>query len=291
MRHKPVLTEELLSFLDPKPNGLYIDATFGCGGHTRAILEKEPTCTVFAIDWDKKAIENYALPLTKEFGDRLKVAWGNFADLFKILKKHKISRVDGIIADFGTSQNQIHEKDGFSFRNDTPLDMRMSNSHNYLTAEKVLEKYPEEKLTKIFSEFGGERKSKTVAKAIVEIRKRKKITTTRQLAKLIEGIYSGTPTGSIHPATKVFQALRIYINKELKNIELFLPTAIGYLKNEAPLICISFHSLEDRIVKDFFRNNVNKLKIITKKPAIASKDELISNPSSRSAKLRMALKI
>ena len=287
--HKTVLINEVVEYLDPQPGKLYVDVTFGCGGHTKAILEKEPNCKVLAIDWDQSIIEKCSPALKEKYGDNFMVAWGNFADIYKILRKLKISKVDGILADFGTSQYQIHERAGFSFRKDTPLDMRMSKSHNYLTAEIVLEKYPEKKLVKIFSELGEEWYSKKIARLIVEKRKTEKIKTTGQLAKLVESVYSGY--SKVHPATRVFQALRIYVNKELKNISMFLSAAIQLLNNDAPLLCISFHSLEDRIVKDFFRDHTDSLKIVTSKPITATDEEIAENPSSRSAKLRVSKRI
>lgn len=287
--HKSVLTKEVLEGLDLKPNGIYVDVTFGGGGHTRAILQAEPTCKVIALDWDKVAIETNAPALEEEFGDRLKVVWGNFARLHFIIKKElKGALVDGILADFGTSQFQIHHKEGFSFAQDSPLDMRMSPAHQRVTAEHILNTFSEKDLATIFFEFGEEPKSRRIARAIVEQRKEKPFKTTRQLAELIEKII---PKTRIHPATKVFQALRIYVNRELKNIEIFLKAAINALKPGGRLACISFHSLEDRIVKTIFRENGDKLKIVTKKPIVASLEEVEENPSARSAKLRIAEKI
>ncbi len=292
LQHKSVLMDEVIKFINPQPNKVYLDVTFGCGGHTRAILEKEPNCKVIALDWDKTVINQYNKEFKDQFGDRITLIWGNFADLYKILKRHGISEVDGILADFGTSQYQINSKDGFSFRIDTPLDMRMSNSHNFLTAEMVLEKYPEIKLLKIFAEYGEEKNAKAIARAIVETRKKQKINTTLQLANLVESIYRSIyhEKSHVHPATKVFQALRIYVNKELDHINGFLSIAPKYLKQGAPIICISFHSLEDRLVKDFFRNNPEKINNFSQKPITASDAEISKNSSSRSAKLRVAYK-
>ena len=154
--HKSVLVNEVLQYLDPQPGKTYIDATFGGGGHTQAILDKEPNCRVIAFDWDTKALE-HGQALLDQYGDRLEFLWGNFASIYMILKKHKIDRVDGVLADFGTSQTQIFETAGLSFGKDTALDMRMSTSHYKTTAAEVLNKSSEEKLTNIFFELGEER--------------------------------------------------------------------------------------------------------------------------------------
>ena len=290
--HISVLTQEMLSFLDPQPGKTYIDATFGCGGHSRAILEKEKACNVIAIDLDKTTIEEHAPALEKLYGNRLKVVWGNFGAIYKILKKEKISQVDGIIADFGTSQYQIHHREGFSFSRDTPLDMRMSKAHAYFTAEYIVNKFDEKDLANIFFQFGEERNARKIARAIIHHRMHTKIETTRQLASLIESTIPRRKGQRIHPATKVFQALRIFVNKELESIRIFLPAALKFLRKNGRLICISFHSLEDREVKTFFNHKTasNELEIITRKPVIASQQEQETNPSSRSAKMRAAQK-
>ena len=293
--HKSVLVNEVLEQLNIRPHKTYVDVTFGGGGHTTAILEADPTCKVIAIDWDKKAVELNAPLLEEKYGDRLKVLWGNFATLYLLLKKEKISHVDGILADFGTSQFQITEKEGFSFLHDTPLDMRMSNAHSYTKASQLIAYASEQELTKIFFEYGEEKHSKIIAKTIVEQRKTKPILTTKQLADLIEKLISRTDyrkTGfKIHPATKVFQALRIVVNHELEHIETFLKAAPKLLAPHGRLVCISFHSLEDRIVKNFLKWNENELKTVTKKPVVATPEELLINPSARSAKLRSAEKL
>ncbi len=302
--HKSVLVPEVLQYLNILPNKTYLDVTLGGGGHTKAILQKEKTCKVIALDWDKATIGKNAPSLKEKFGDRFKILWGNFAHLERILKKEKIENVDGILADFGTSQFQIQQVPGISFQKDTPLDMRISKSHHYFKASDILNRFREKELAKIFFELGEEKNARKIAKAIVEQRKKEKFKTTGQLVKLIESIipkYNSSPrlrTTSktahrkyrIHPATKVFQALRIFINKELENIELFLKTALMFLNPGARIVCISFHSLEDRIVKNFFRQNKEILEIITKKPVTASQVEVTQNPSARSAKLRVAEK-
>lgn len=289
--HKSVLVQEVLEYLDPQPGKTYIDVTFGSGGHTRAILEKEPDCKVIAFDWDKKSIEQFAPALEEEFGDRFKVLWGNFALLYRFVKKHKLGPIHGILADFGTSQMQIFERAGFSFTVDTPLDMRMSPSHQKITAADIVNKATAEELQTIFSEYGQERYSRTIAKAIVLSRRKKKFKTTLDLANMIK---KAVPAGrqKIHPATRVFQALRIFINKELDNITAFLAAALSVLEPEGRLVCISFHSLEDRLVKEFIQSHpciVEKgLVSLTPKVVMPTEEEIAENPSSRSSRLRAA---
>lgn len=291
--HKPVLVQEVLTYLDPKPGGVYLDATFGSGGHTRAILEKEPTASVIAIDWDMQALEQFGTPLQEEFGNRLRLIWGNFALLYKICKKEGIESVDGILADFGTSQGQIKERAGFSFSIDSELDMRMSPAHQPVTAAQVIATSTGEKLRQIFWQLGQERYAKQITDAILQERKIRPIETTRQLADLITSSVPHDSSLKIHPATRVFQALRIYVNKELTNIESLLAFSMSVLKPGARLVCISFHSLEDRIVKQFFltQSQLCKLQIITKSPIRASDEEKHVNPSSRSALLRAATRL
>ena len=216
--HKTVLVNEVLTYLNPQPHKLYCDVTFGSGGHTRAILEQQPQCKVVALDWDATSIETYAPELEEKYADRFLMLWGNFAQLYRILKKAKIQKVDGILADFGTSQMHIKERAGFSFYRDSELDMRMSPAHQQITAEYVINKSSEEKLCELFWQLGQEPQAKKIAKAIVEARKNKKISTTRELALIIEKVVPRkTRASKSHPATRVFQALRMYVNHELNN--------------------------------------------------------------------------
>lgn len=286
MYHKSVLIQEVLENLHVKPGGIYIDVTFGGGGHTRAILEQESTCQVIAFDWDMVAIEKNGEPLMHEFPGRLILLWANFAQIDRMLKKEGLGPVDGILADFGTSQFQLQERAGFSFNKDTKLDMRMSPPHQKITAYEVINKAGEDKLCEIFKELGQESRAKQIAHAIVQERYKNHITTTGQLAALIE---RAVPRyGKLHPVTKVFQALRMYVNKELENIRSFLPGALNNLKPGGRLVCITFHSLEDRLVKQFFNAHQQELDILTRHVVIASEVELQENPSARSAKLRAA---
>jgi 16S rRNA (cytosine1402-N4)-methyltransferase len=276
-----------------QPNGLYVDATFGGGGHTRAMLEAEPTCTVIGIDWDQKALDINAPLIHEEFGERFIPLWGCFAHLHRLLKKEKIPSINGLLADFGTSQFQLHHEDGFSFNHDTPLDMRMSTAHQPRTAADILHRSSEEELAYIFFTYGEESRSRKIARAIVEERNKepfkRTFKTTFDLATLVERVCPRQGKSN-HPATKVFQALRIAVNHELDNIEMMLKATLGYLAPGGRLSCISFHSLEDRLVKQFYKEHQDSLKIITPKPVTASVEELEANRSSRSAKLRVAEK-
>ncbi|KKQ32459.1 MAG: Ribosomal RNA small subunit methyltransferase H [candidate division TM6 bacterium GW2011_GWF2_37_49] len=289
-KHKSVLVNEVIEYLDPKPGHVYVDVTFGCGGHTKAILEKEPNCKVIGIDWDLESIKENQESFKNEYGDRLNILWGNFANIYKLLKKEKIKSVDGFLADFGTSQLQIRERAGLSFRTNTPLDMRMSKAHYITTAADILNNYTEKELLKILHEYGEESNAKKIVKAIINFRAKTRFKTTGQLVDVIE---SAIPFfhSKIHPATKTFQAIRIAVNDELGNINSFLSSALPLLNQCGRLVCISFHSLEDRLVKTFLIERNTELNILTRKPIIASAEEVGINPSSRSAKLRAAEKL
>lgn len=295
MMHKPVLMDEVLAYLNPQDGKTYLDVTFGTGGHTKAILTMAPGCKVISFDWDSVALETYGVPLQEEFGDRLQLVWGNFSNLYKILKKERIGKVDGILADFGTSQIQIMERPGFSFAKDTPLDMRMSPAHQVVTAEHVVNKSTERKLRELFFQLGEEPYAKEIARAIVQerVKHKRRIRTTGHLVEIINRVVPFNRRTRIHPATRVFQALRIYVNHELDNIKSFLPAAQAALNPEGRLVCISFHSLEDRLVKTYFSEHEAKgeIEVLTPKVVTATEEELRQNASSRSAKLRAAKKI
>lgn len=292
MTHTSVLVNEVIHYINPQPGKIYVDATFGSGGHTRALLEKEPRCSVIAFDWDAISVETYGLAMEQEFEGRLKVVWGNFAHIMRLLKKMGITKVDGILADFGTSQMQLAERAGFSFLYDTPLDMRMSPAHQPMTAADVIKTASYEKLCELFWQLGGEGRARQIAQAIVEERKKKPITTTGQLARIVERAVPEKRHHRIHPATKVFQALRIYINKELDNIHSFLAATVQILNPGGSVVCISFHSLEDRLVKQFFKDQqmLRTLTIVTPKSIVPTDEEIAQNPSARSAHLRAAQK-
>ncbi len=286
--HKAVLVREVLHFMAPRSGGIYVDATFGGGSHTRALLEAESNCKVIGVDWDQKALELNAPELEQQYPGRFIPVWGNFAQLSFLLKKIGIETVDGLLADFGTSQYQITSQPGFSFATDTRLDMRMSSAHHKATAYDLVNKATEAELAYIFYEYGEEPHSRKIAKAIVETRKKGAIKTTRHLVAIVETVVPKRHYQKINPATKVFQALRIVVNKELENIQAFLNNSAPLLNDGGRVVCISFHSLEDRLVKQFFRAHKDQFDILTPKIVIAQPDELKINPSSRSARLRAA---
>jgi len=289
-QHKPVLMQEVFDYLNIKPRGVYLDVTLGGGGHTRMILDAEPTCTVIGMDWDKSVIDSVGKQLETDYPGRFTAIWGNFSKISVLMEKQKINKFDGILADFGTSQIQIGNTAGLSVYKDAYLDMRMSAAHFKETAYDVVNTYSEEDLANIIFYLGGERRSRAIARACVEKRKHKKITTTQDLVDVVISALSITKKSKIHPATKTFQALRIHVNKELDNIESFLKNSIPLLKEKGRLVCISFHSLEDGLVKHFFKDRARidnpNVRILTKKVCTATRAELEVNKSSRSAKLR-----
>ena len=300
--HIPVLTKEILNYLNLKKGGVYIDCTLGGGGHSKALLEKiYPYGLLIGIDQDIEAIETAKEEL-KSYRDKVKIIKGNFKNLEEILSDIKIKTVSGIIFDLGVSFHQLKEKDrGFSFKEDSHLDMRMDLNQEF-NADILINSYSEKDLAEIFEKYGEERFSKRIARLIVIERKKERINTTKQLADLIIRSLPRTKkrhTWRIHPATRVFQAIRIEVNQELKALEKGLNQAIRVLENKGRVCVISYHSLEDRIVKHQFkeveREGKDKgnygLKIITKKPIIPSLEEVEDNPKARSAKLRVAEKI
>ena len=290
VHHKPVLLQEVLHFLAPRPGKIYVDVTLGGGGHTRAILQAEPDCKVIGMDWDESVIQTTGFLLQQEFPGRFIPVWGNFSKINTALQKIGYTKVDGILADFGTSQIQIAQTPGLSLYQNKFLDMRMSKNLFKVTAYDVIKNYSQKDLAKIFFDYGQERYGNKIAQAIVEMRKKSEIKTTVQLAKLIETIVPHGKNSKIHVATKVFQALRIYVNKELENIQAFLVNSTKVLAYDSRLVCISFHSLEDRLVKQFFRdlqkNTLLAIDILTPKVCVATQEELLVNRSARSAKLR-----
>jgi len=307
--HIPVLQKEVIEYLDPKPNENFIDCTIGEGGHTLAILEKtSPDGKVMGIDQDQEQIENCkskkiissspsllqaeARKLKIEnFKNRLVLACDNFANLEEIAKSQNFKQVSGILFDLGMSSWHLEESGrGFSFLRNEPLDMRY-NLENPLTAEKIVNYWSKPEIEKILREYGEERFAKKIAERIVESRA-KPIETTFQLIEIIKSVIPRKyQAGRLHPATRTFQALRIVVNDELNNLEKTLPQAINVLNRGGRLVVISFHSLEDRIVKNFYRGQTSKdLKILTKKPIRPSREEIIKNHRSRSAKLRACQK-
>lgn len=290
--HIPVMLEEALEALQPKKNGNYLDVTFGQGGHTRALLERHNDINVVALDWDSESVDRHAPQFHVMYPERFSLIWGNFAHLYRIIKKHDLPKFDGILADFGTTTEQLIEGKGFSFYSDSFLDMRMSTAHYQTTAYEILKSATFDELKYIITEYGEEHQATRIAKAIIEHRQKEPIKTTKQLSELVEKILGWKKKG-IHPATKVFQALRIAVNHELDNIRSFLPVAADSLRSGGRLVCITFHSLEDRMVKRFMqeKERTGQYKVITKKPIVPTEEEIKANKPSRSAKLRILEKI
>lgn len=279
--HLSVLSQELLAGLNIKEKGYYLDATLGGGGHSELILASFPNVRAIAIDRDEMAIAAASERLAA-YRDRLQFWQGNFADYQPLNLQF-----DGIIADLGVSSPQLDLPErGFSFQHTADLDMRMDRSQS-LTAAEIINHWDERELARIFYEYGEERYSRRIAKQIV---KQRPLQTTTDLA---EAIARSVPPqyryGRINPATRVFQALRIAVNQELSSLEKFLALAPNWLKSEGIIAVISFHSLEDRIVKHSFKNST-QLEVLTKKPIIPQPEEQKQNPRSRSAKLRLARK-
>jgi len=277
--HVPVLSRELIAGLAICPGGHYLDATVGGGGHSELILQAYPDVKVTALDWDEEAIASSKLRLTK-YENRIQFSLTNYADF-----EYKSATYDGIIADLGVSSYHLDTAErGFSFRNTAPLDMRMDRRRD-LTAAEVINDWAEKELADIFFKYGEERLSRRIARRIVEDRP---FATTTELAEAIARcVPKQYRYGRIHPATRVFQALRIVVNEELTALETFLNRAPLALVPGGRIAVISFHSLEDRIVKHSLRESP-LLKVITKKPITAQADELETNVRSRSAKLRIA---
>ena len=304
MKHYSVLKNELIDSLNIKDDGVYVDATVGYAGDAQEILKRIKRGYLFAFDQDPVAI-SYATVALEKIGDNFKIFMTNFSQMKEMLEKEDINSVDGIIFDLGFSSPQIDdEARGFSFMHDGPLDMRMSKQGK--SAKDIIDNYDEEKLKKIFWQYGEEKMSNVIAKKIVS--EKKNITSTLKLVEVIKSATGANYFYKHHPERKIFQALRIEVNDELKVLERVLPEAIKLLKKGGRLSVITFHSLEDRIVKNIFRkyseiDPVVKgmtdipeeykplIKIINKKPILPSKRELEENSRSASAKLRVIERI
>src|SRR6266850_8361492 len=299
-RHVPVLGREAVAMLEPRDGGIYLDATFGAGGYTRAILDVEGT-RVIGVDRDRTAIAG-GFDLVDRSAGRLTLVEDRFSHLAEICAAEGIDAVDGVVMDVGVSSMQLDEADrGFSFRLAGPLDMRMG--HDGPTAADVIARASEADLANIIYIFGEERHSRGVARAIVAARKEAPIATTRALADIVSRVVRSKP-GEIHPATRTFQALRIFVNEELDELHLALSAAERVLKPGGRLAVVSFHSLEDRIVKNFLVERAKagggsrhlpevaqaapSFHILTKRPVTPDDGEISANPRARSAKLRAA---
>jgi 16S rRNA (cytosine1402-N4)-methyltransferase len=306
--HIPVMAQQVVEYLvTDDAGGLYLDCTVGAGGHAAQILKAtSPHGKLVGIDTDPEALK-LAEENLSPYGERVSLIHGNFADLERILDDLNIHEFDGVLMDLGVSSIQLDTPDrGFSFRSSGPLDMRMDRTAGQPVSDDLDRKNIAE-LTEIIRKFGEERWAKQIAFNIVKTRKRSPIKTTTQLAKIVERVVPRS-SGNIHPATRTFQALRIYKNEELSNLEIGLDMAVKALKPKGRICAISFHSLEDRIVKRKFRSMERgcvcppktpvcvcgqkpSLKVITKRPVTPSKGEIKANPRSRSAKLRVASKL
>lgn len=308
-KHIPVLLNEVLFAMQPMDGEIYVDGTFGAGGYTRALLEAA-SCTVYAIDRDP-SVAQFAEKLTREFPGRFFWLLGSFSDMIELLAAKGVQSVNGIVLDIGVSSMQIdNAARGFSFRFDGPLDMRMGTSG--ATAADVVNKAEEEELANIIYQFGEERESRKVARAIVRAREQAPITTTLQLAEIVRKVVRSTK--GIDGSTRTFQALRIYVNDELGELTQALQAAEKLLVKGGRLIAVTFHSLEDRIVKQFLQSRSGETRggsrhlppvgvthhaaadslptflLPRKKPILCSDAESDSNPRARSAKLRVAIR-
>jgi len=295
MGHQPVLLKEVLEWMDVKPGACIVDGTVGGGGHAEALLERIGLeGRYIAVDRDRQTLAKAKERLQK-FGGQVEFVHGVFSDLPEILKNLKIDKVDAVLVDIGVSSFQLDEAErGFSFLQSGPLDMRMDASDEEAAkAADLVNECSEEELIGIFQKFGEERFSRRIARAIVAFRREQPFLYTQDLAGLIDRVVPPKfkkQASRIHPATRVFQALRIAVNGELEQLEKFLNLDFGFLRKGGRLGVISFHSLEDRVAKWRLRERED-FRVLTKKPIEASEEEIRENPRSRSAKFRVAEKL
>jgi 16S rRNA (cytosine1402-N4)-methyltransferase len=303
--HRPVMLRETLDLLDLAPGKTIVDATMGLGGHSEAILIAFEDIRLIGIDQDTEAIA-YAAKRLEKFGERVNIVHSNFSEIRKVVP----SPVDGVLADLGVSSLQFDSADrGFSFRFDAPLDMRMDPGSGDETAAGLLDSLSETEIANVIYEYGEERASRRIARWIVEKREKgTPISTTKELADLVARAVKKGGKDKIHPATRTFQALRIAVNRELEILERFINDSVDLLKTNGRLAIITFHSLEDRIVKQTFQKLAGRcfcppripqcvcgaqkrVEIVTRKPVIPDEIEMQENPRSRSAKLRACIKL
>jgi 16S rRNA (cytosine1402-N4)-methyltransferase len=292
-QHVPVLVDEVLALLQPERGGTFVDCTVGLAGHSRRLLERGAT-RLIAIDRDQDALA-LARAALGEFGDRVTLVHADYRDVASVLEAQGISEVAGLLADFGVSSMQLDtEGRGFSFRRDEPLDMRMDRSSGE-TAADLIDRADEKELADAIYQFGEERRSRQVARAIVMARQQGRIETTGRLAEIVRRAVAARGWQRIDPATRTFQALRIWVNRELDGLDSFIGRAASQLQVEGRIALIAFHSLEDRVVKHTLRalagGDEAALKVLTKHPVIATDAEAAANPRARSAKLRAAVRI
>ena len=308
-RHTSVLAREVLDFLSPRPGGVYVDGTVGGGGHAALVLDASaPDGRLFGFDRDRNALGAAGARLAP-YGERVTLIHSNFSGMAAALARYGITAVDGVLLDLGVSSHQLDAAErGFSFQQDAPLDMRMDRDGGETAADLVNDLSVEE-LTRIIRDYGEERWAKRIATFIAKARQEAPITTTLQLADLVKGaIPRGAWEERIHPATRTFQGLRIAVNDELESAARGVEAGVGLLRPGGRIAVISFHSLEDRIVKERFRsysrgcicpkelpvcvcNHTPELRILTGKPVMATAEEVAANPRARSARLRVAEKL
>jgi 16S rRNA (cytosine1402-N4)-methyltransferase len=287
-KHIPVLLRETIEILDPKPGEFFIDGTLGGGGHTQAIVERIGNFgKMLCIDWDGKAVSNFSVPEGRDVPEII-VKNANYRDIPELLTEERLPKADGLILDLGFSSDQVEDAErGFSFQHDGPLDMRYSGE--YESAADIVNQYREHELETLFHAFGGERYAGRIAKAIYEARKKKRFERTKELENVIfHTVPPFARKGKIHPATRVFQALRIAVNHELENVALILKAIPECIKPGGRVAIITFHSLEDKVVKEGFKDlvKIGKAELLHKKPISPKREEIKNNPRSRSAKIR-----
>jgi 16S rRNA (cytosine1402-N4)-methyltransferase len=304
-----VLLRESIAFLAAERGGLFIDCTLGLGGHSEAILEASDNARVIGIDRDRDAIA-FAVERLAHFGSRFQAAHANFRELPGVLANAGVQSAAGVLVDLGVSSLQLDSPErGFSFQHDAPLDMRMNAGSEEATAAELLASLPEEEIARLIFEYGEERRSRRIAKFIVAARERgEAIATTGDLAETVIRAIGRRPGDRIHPATRTFQALRIAVNQELEGLDQFAVTAIDLLQPEGRFVAISFHSLEDRIIKLALRRLSGRcecpprlprcscgarraVEILTRRPVVPDEIEVAENPRARSAKLRACRKL
>jgi 16S rRNA (cytosine1402-N4)-methyltransferase len=307
--HRPVLLRETIEWLAAERGGLFVDCTAGLGGHSEAILQTSSDATVLGIDRDGEALD-LARKRLAQYGSRFRAVQADFRELTRVLATADVGQPRGILADLGVSSWQLDSPSrGFSFRHDAPLDMRMDAAGDVETAAELLGRLSEVDIANIIFEFGEERRSRRIARLIVERRERgEPVSTTRDLAQLVERAIGPGKKRRIHPATRTFQALRIAVNQELENLDGFVSEAVGLLEPEGRLVVISFHSLEDRIIKRTLLKLSGRcqcpprvpicacgarrvIEILTRRPITPNEEEIAGNPRARSAKLRAGRKL
>ncbi len=298
--HIPVLKQEVIFYLNCQPRGLYVDGTVGCGGHAKEILNATtPAGFLLGLDLDEEALKRARLTLAP-YKNRFCLIEANYKNMLQILREIQIPgfetkplKAQGILLDLGISSLHLVPERGFSFLHNGPLDMRM-NRKNSLTAKIIVNRWSQGRIKEIIQKYGEERWAGKIAKKIAQVRTKEEIHSTQRLAEIVaQAIPRRNWPRHIHPATKTFQALRIVVNQELENLEAFLSSALDCLECLGRLVIISFHSLEDRLVKRTFRNwaKEGKVRILTKKPICPSEQEIKENSKARSAKLRAIEKI